>query len=289
MRTKEDLIDQIASTLVRESRISKYAFFKDDGTVVKSTLSEENTEKMGKIVKFYSRKMQVNNYFNQISRGVNFLLHRLSESIFLAFLSTADLDYLISLLYKLFKHYSKDLDKSFHEVPDSFKKIVKYIVISQGLEMGPEPVAVYPDDMPSEIKLKISMKSMLLLTAEREGAVRGIPATLPFIEYYAMGVIFLFDIPNREARGGAYDTCISILVDESYRPAIYENMFLLENACIDAANLIRNGVSLKRVIDFLLSELDHINLKPMVSGKAYEIEQLMKSQLKKITESLNNK
>ncbi|MBD3188457.1 hypothetical protein GF325_16620 [Candidatus Bathyarchaeota archaeon] len=281
----QGVLQAIADVLKNSCNVDKYAFFLDDGKILESTMSKENSEKISKTIKFYSRQMLVNNYFNQDSSGINFLLYRLSNSVFLSFLSKETVPKLVSTLTDVFNKYSKKLDKIFHDVPDSFRKITKYLVISQGLAMGPEPVAWYPDDIPDNIRMKIAMKSMLMLTAEREGAIRGIPATIPFIEYYAMGVIFLFDTPHTDARGGAYDSCISILVDESYRPAIYENMFSLENLCIDAADLITSGEDLEKVIKSILIALDAMNLR---SGRqSYEIEQLMKGQLKKITENLN--
>ncbi|MHA1680200.1 MAG: hypothetical protein ACTSUE_04280 [Promethearchaeota archaeon] len=288
MEREDDIFIEIAHLLEEECDVLKYAFLLDDGETLTTTMSDENTTRISKTIKFYSRKMLVNNYFNQDSGGINFVLYRLSNSVFLSFICKTPLDKLIISLTNIFHKYSKLLDNIFHKVPDSFREITKYVVISQGLSMGPEPVAWYPDDAPDNIRMKIAMKSMLMLTAEREGAIRGIPATIPFIEYYSMGVIFLFDTPDPGARGGAYDSCISILVDESYRPAIYENMFALENICSDAAKSIRDGTSKKAVIDSILSSLEGINLSN-AGRRAYEIEQLMKGQLKKITENLGSR
>ena len=133
---------------------------------------------------------------------------------------------------------------------------------------------------------------MLLLTAEKEGAVRGIPAIIPFIEYNSIGVLYLFDVPNAEARGGAYDSCISILVDEAYRPVVYENMYAIETACNEASEMIKNidtksTIEYNEVIDFLITKLDGIDLRKAGSrGKNREIEGIMKEQIKRISKEI---
>jgi hypothetical protein len=187
----------------------------------------------------------------------------------------------------IYNQFYEKLDDQFHEVPDTFKKITNYVVISQAREMGPEPIGAFPKEVPDNILMKIAVKSMLMLTAERQGAIRGIPATIPFLEYHAMGVIFLFDVADENARGGAYDSCISILVDESYRPAIYENMFYLENICIDAAEKVRANEKFDSVINHVLNELDNISLKKDMKRRSLEIESLMKNQLKRINKELS--
>ncbi|MHA1368454.1 MAG: hypothetical protein ACTSWN_01315 [Promethearchaeota archaeon] len=280
------ILDEILTDLKTDCDITSYAFFKDDGRILSSKMSEENTKKMGKIVKFYSRQMKVNNYFVQETGSVQLILYRISSSVFFVFISKTALETIINSLTRLFEKYSEKLNKFFQETPDNFQQIVKYILISQSREMGPEPVAYYPPDIDDSTKLKITLKSMLLLTAEREGAIRGIPATIPFIEYYAMGVIFLFDIPDPKARGGAYDSCISILVDESYRPAIYENMYALENTCIEAADMMKKGQDLNSIMKFILAKLRLINLRKAHDKKKKEIESLMKEQLKIISRDL---
>ncbi|MFX0100061.1 MAG: hypothetical protein ACFFCS_10815 [Candidatus Hodarchaeota archaeon] len=277
------LLKQVIDDLKKTCILTKYMFCSDDGTIISSTMSTDNTAKMGKIVKFYSRQMKVNNYFLQKSGGMKLFLYRISNSLFLIFISDTDPDAVVDCLMDIFKKYSKALDAAYREVPDSFKKIVKYLILSQSGEMGPEPIACYPDNIDEGEKMKISMKSMLLLTSERDGAIRGIPATIPFIEYYAMGIIFLFDVPDQTARGGAFDSCISILVDEAYRPAIYENMFALENVCIEGANMIRNHVALDDVIQYILMKLEMIDLSSAEKRKIVEIEKFMKEQLKTIS------
>jgi hypothetical protein len=278
---KTALLEEIAKELGNKCKILKYSFYKDDGTVLLTVMTPENTDKMGKLVKFYSRQMQINNYFEQTQSNVLLILYRLSESVFLVVISESKTEQVTAPLMEIFTRYSKRLDLLFHEAPNTFKKITRYLIISQALAVGPEPVAVYPDDTSQEIRLKISMKSMLLLTAEKQGAIRGIPATIPFIEYKGMAVIYLFDVPNKDARGGAYDSCISILVDESYRPVIYENMFAIENACVEAADQIKAGKDFKQVVDFLLGKLDNITLTK-VGKKTAEIEGIMKDAAKRI-------
>nr|MDO8110012.1 hypothetical protein [Candidatus Sigynarchaeota archaeon] len=286
---KTALLEEIAKELKDTCKIIKHTFYKDDGSVLLSNMNQENKDRMGKLVKFFSREMQVNNYFEQDSANVHLILYKVAQSVFLVVISESSTEVVTNNIMDVFKKYAKRLDLLYHEAPNTFKKITRYIVISQALAVGPEPVGIYPDDIPQEIRMKVSMKSMLLLTNEKEGAIRGIPATIPFIEYRSMGVIYLFDVPNTEARGGAYDSCISILVDESYRPAIYENMYAIESACLEASELIKNGKSgkeFKDIIDFLLGKLDNIDLRKVSGRKSTEIESIMKEQAKRISREL---
>nr|MDO8117591.1 hypothetical protein [Candidatus Sigynarchaeota archaeon] len=277
----EDIVRDCA-----ECNLVKYCFYRDDGTALSSTLTADNTEKMGRFVKFYSREMLINNYFVQEAGNHHMILYRLSRAVFILVITTDETQSITGTLMRVFTKYSDRLDQAFHDVPGSFKDIIRYILVSQALDMGPEPVAAHPSDMPQDMLMKISMKSMLMLTSERQGAIRGIPATIPFIEYHAMGVIFLFDVPHQDARGGAYDSCISILVDESYRPVIYEHMFAIENACIEAADLIRAKKDFKPVIDLILDRCSSIILKKGETSRGAELEGLMKDQMKRISKDL---
>ncbi len=277
----EDIVRDCA-----ECNLVKYCFYRDDGTTLFSTLTAENTDKMGRFVKFYSRDMLINNYFVQEAGNHHMILYRLSKAVFILIITSDDTQSITAKLMHVFTKYSERLDQAFHDVPGSFKDIIRYLLISQALDMGPEPVAAHPADMPQDMLMKISMKSMLMLTAERQGAIRGIPATIPFIEYHAMGIIFLFDVPHRDARGGAYDSCISILVDESYRPVIYEHMFAIENACIEAADLVRARAAFPDVIQLLIDRCASIVLKKGESRKDKELEGLMKDQVRRFTREL---
>jgi hypothetical protein len=284
---RKALLEDIAKELKAKCNILKQAFYKDDGSILLSSMSNDNAEKMGKLVKFYSRQMQINNYFEQDSNNVHLVLYRVSVSIFLVVISECNTEQVTNQLMEIFKKYSKRLDLLYHETPTTFKNIVRYIVIGQALDMGPEPVACYPEDIPQEIRMKISMKSILLLTGEKEGACRGIPAIIPFIEYNSMGIIFLFDVPNKNARGGAYDSCITILVDEAYRPVIYENMYSIETACVETAEMIKDGSDYSEVIDNLIDKLDKIDLrKTDTRSKSHEIEGIMKEQIKRISKEI---
>ena len=290
--SKKALLEDIAKELKTKCNILKQAFYKDDGSVLFSNMSEENTGKIGKLVKFYSRQMQINNYFEQDSNNVHLVLYRVSVSVYLVVLGECNIDQITNQLMEIFKKYSKRLDILYHETPSTFKNILRYIVIGQALEMGPEPVGCYPSDIPNDIRMKVAMKSMLLLTAEKEGAVRGIPAIIPFIEFNSIGVLYLFDVPNPAARGGAYDSCISILVDESYRPVVYENMYAIETACNEASEMIKNSGSnsfndYAEIIEFLIKKLDGIDLRRTEShGKSREIEGIMKEQIKRISKEI---
>nr|MDO8087412.1 hypothetical protein [Candidatus Sigynarchaeum springense] len=287
---KTALLEDIAKELGTKCKILKYAFYMDDGSPVLSTMSQENTEKMGKLVKFNSRQMAINNYFEQSQNKMLLILYRLAESVFLVVISESSTAQVTEQLMELFKRYAKRLDILFHEVPNTFKKITRYIIIAQALAVGPEPVAVYPDDIPSDVSMKIAVKSMLMLTAEKQGAIRGIPATIPFIENKAMAVIYLFDVPSKDARGGAYDSCICILVDESYRPAIYENMYAIENSCVEASEMVKAGKDFKEIVDFLLKKLDGIDLRRQGDGRrSPEIEGIMKEAAKRISRELGHR
>jgi hypothetical protein len=286
--TKTALLEDIAKELTAKVKILKYSFYTDEGTPVLSTMNQENTEKMGKLVKFNSRQMQINNYFEQTQNNMLLILYRLSESVFLVVISESPTDKVTGQLMEVFKRYAKRLDILFHEVPNTFKKITRYLVISQALAVGPESVATYPEDIQPDVSMKIAVKSMLLLTGEKQGAIRGIPATIPFIEYKAMAVIYLFDVQNKAARGGAYDSCISILVDESYRPAIYENMYAIENACGEASEMVKAGKDFKEIVTFLLNKLDSIDLRK-VGKKSTEIEGIMKDAARRISRELNQR
>jgi len=103
--------------------------------------------------------------------------------------------------------------------------VLKAIVVSKFGQMGPEAVACYPDIFKELTLTDISIKAVSILAGE-DGTLPDPEnlSVLPMPKLKMTSVIFMFEIPNPEARGGVVLAALSVLFNHKYTSVIYKMM-----------------------------------------------------------------
>jgi len=105
----------------------------------------------------------------------------------------------------------------------------------------------------------------------------------PYIDINSLGIVYLFQIEDANARGGAYDSAITVLVNYKYRGVIYENYDLVEKTLREAKEKFikeyNSGKDYKRIIESTLENLDAVSFENI---KHADIKAEMIQQIKKL-------
>lgn len=105
------------------------------------------------------------------------------------------------------------------------ESILKGLLISRFGDKGPEPIACYPDQFNIIELTEISVKAISILAGE-DGVIP-LPenlSVLPIPKLHLTAVVYVFEIPNPQARGGVEVGTASILFNEKYSSVIYKTM-----------------------------------------------------------------
>jgi len=102
---------------------------------------------------------------------------------------------------------------------------IKGIVFSYFGEEGPAPKYHFPD-IDLRTRHLVGLKSLSLLAGEVTGGYKGpqLASIIPFPHQQTSCAVFLFEIPDPDARAGRVDASISILFQDSYSPVIYKTI-----------------------------------------------------------------
>ena len=102
---------------------------------------------------------------------------------------------------------------------------IKGIVFSYFGEEGPAPKYHFPD-IDLRTRHLVGLKSLSLLAGEVTGGYKGpiLASIIPFPHQQTSCAVYLFEIPDPEARAGRVDASISILFQDSYSPVIYKTI-----------------------------------------------------------------
>ncbi|TFG05535.1 MAG: GTP-binding protein [Promethearchaeota archaeon] len=117
--------------------------------------------------------------------------------------------------------------------------MVKGVIYSQFNEKaGPEAIAWDPSNLHAEIRNLVSMKSINLLAGEG-GIVPKSLAILPFPSQKLKGLIRALEIKDKTKRGGAIDSSLTLLFDESDDIIFYKYIDNFEKIFTEAATTIK--------------------------------------------------
>jgi len=94
--------------------------------------------------------------------------------------------------------------------------------------LGPNPIIWIPSDMPEEIKMQVSIKTVTLLTSDR-GYIPHSSIIIPFPLFKLKGLVKYVEIRDETRRGGFYITNITVLFNESYDVVFYKGMEYFES------------------------------------------------------------
>ncbi len=244
-----------------ENIVPKYAFILNNGTIIKSTIAEENLLNFAGIIPNICEELKIDSFIHKSK----LYIYRLTEHFIIFLLTDLEEGAIKPFFSDIYNRYSKNINEIVGEIPKSFNSNIKGIIFSMSTARGPEPICWRSELNEGDI-YNISMKAMLTLTGELDGAKEKVISFQPFIQYDALGIIFLFQIPFKTARGNAYDSCITILANYSDRAIIYEKnreleleldkiSYSLANKFKEHAD-IEGNIATSKIFDKILLELE---------------------------------
>ncbi|GAB4308209.1 MAG: hypothetical protein Kow0069_06280 [Promethearchaeota archaeon] len=268
------------SSFVR-GHFEKYALLLSNGVIVDGSIDEGVLLKVTRLVKTMCDKVRPHYYVVQ----KKLLVYRVTEHVFLVLLASkfpGD-DDLRVFLGEFASLYAAALAKAYPKPPTTLGEMVRLVVVSIAQDLGPEPLGWAPPDASHDLVLDVSMKSLLLLAGELEGASKAVLSYRPFPSSNAVGIIYLFDVPDEAARGGAYDSCISILVDYENRGVAYQKAEAVEKVCRKYAGAcVQNGVDWLKANASTLAE----GIRSDLASVALKAEPLAEEVRDKMLESI---
>ena len=211
-------IDSLSNAITQI--IPKYAFVLDTGSIIKSTISEENILQLTKFLPKICKDLKPGSYIHKSK----LYIYRVTTNFILFLLSDKDKQEILTLLEDIGQRFTLKIAREFKLHPNSsLGSIIQSIVFSVTTERGPELMDWIASNNSIDDKdaYKIAMKTMLNLTDELEGAKKKVLFFQPFLMYDALGISYLFQIPFPGARGGSFDSAVTILVDFKHRSIIY--------------------------------------------------------------------
>ncbi|MHA1340637.1 MAG: hypothetical protein ACTSRZ_10905 [Promethearchaeota archaeon] len=284
------LLDAVSNVI--ENVTPKYAFITDNGIIVKSTIGEEN---LLKIVKLLPNLLEELDHGCYIHAG-KIYIYMLTQHFIIVLLTDLEENIIEGLFYELDERYSIKIKKEYSELPKTLKSIVKYIVFSMARSMGPAPLYWIPQSLNEKDAFKIAMKSLLILSGEINGANRKkMLAFQPLPEMDGLNICYIFQIPFNNARGGFFDSSISVICAYEDRAVVYQNYSNIENILSKGANrLTKTFISNanetgefinEKIFDNILKEiLDDFDSIPLNITKSAIVKDEMMRSLQELKE-----
>jgi len=197
------------------------------------------------------------------------------------------------------------------KIKETGSNIIKAVVLSVFDENGPSPRIVWPEDLGEQAGLLIAMKTISLLMGDSvyqdsEGPTEEVNyfGILPFPDVKLNGLTYFFLIPDKEARGGALASTITVLIEEENRVFFYQNMkylrVMIDRAAtriqavkkiaeqkiimddirielFDFAKELKDPFSTKRQIKILFTGLDKAGKSSFMYGVKRKYSEIIKS------------
>jgi hypothetical protein len=215
-------------SIIIAEHVAKFAFVLDSGSIIKSTISDQSLMQLTRFIPRICQDLKVGTYLHQS----HLYIYRVTTQFIIFLLTAKEPQEIITLMNEIGDRFTLKLARDFTTHPiNTLSTIVKSIVFSVTTEKGPELMDWIVSDHSINDKdtYKIAMKTMLNLTDELEGAKKKILFFQPFLMYDSLGISYLFQIPFPGARGGSFDSALTILVDFKHRAVIYSLYKEIEN------------------------------------------------------------
>ena len=166
------------------------------------------------------------------------------------------------------------------------KEIIKAIVYTTMDEkIGPSPILWFPLDLPEDVRMGVSIKSITLLTTD-QGIVPKSLAILPFPSFGQKGLVKYIEREDNSRRGGIALSSITLLFDEAddiifykyldyLEPAFSENaknIIELENRNVESVEIYAEINNLRKHLTEILDDLQHKE-KSIIEGEAFPKEE----------------
>ena len=136
-------------------------------------------------------------------------------------------------------------------------EILKGVVVSVFGEKGPDPYKWYPASLETLMLTEVSIKAISILAGET-GELPEHLSVLPLPKFHLTALIYVFEIHDVKARGGAMVAALSVLFNEKYTPFIYKCMEELEKSIKPMSELaepIKNSQDITEFLKDLFEQL----------------------------------
>jgi len=222
--------DKIITLLIEELKIlgiRNYALVKDDGSFYKNNFNKSAQKIISKLALNY-QDLPVNNYIRQqLVRNDRFLyLFKIAFNGFIVFVSSIDSHILLEKLKLMVKQYGFYLYQYFKtqngniitELVPKFavSEPISTILLAKNKDYIPEPIAWIPSNLSEVEALKIANKALLLILGDTD-EIKECYSLIHFIKLKKLGLVYLFEIPNRIKLASA---TLTILFNENVKREI---------------------------------------------------------------------
>lgn len=280
---------------MKSLEIANIMIVKIDGKLLANNFPEKALDYIKNIINKY-KNIPVNNYVRaNVSGNSKLILYKINDNIFVVCLSQEDEKKLVELFKIIYKKYNYALIELFGAKPpkvtEKRKGIIKNIIFSKANDMGPTPIAWYPNDIDEQQKFEIAAKSILVLSAgfdQNSKHMDNTSSIIPFMNLGCIGLVYTFSIPSKEARGNSFDAAITVLIPNSYKKLLLSRLERLELELKEITTYIKEGKNpeqllnmLKQNIELVLNERGQI---PKTQSIDASLKKLMVSEIKKIQE-----
>jgi len=291
---KKEALMQVLN-IVSNINLSNVMLIRTNGSLLANNFPENSVEYVKKIAIKY-KDIPVNNYVKaNVSDSLNLILFKISVNIFLVCLSGENEKDLIKIFKGISEKYSFILYELFKD-PVLEKKIrktkfIKYVVFSKTSDLGPTPVACFPNSIDEQEKFEISAKSILVLSAgfnSQTNSMNHMTSIIPFANMDCIGLVYTFAIPSPQARGKSFDSAITVLVYSSYKKLLLNHLEQIELAIKEITQQIINNKEPNSLLEALLENIELImqekENKPHTQEIANSLKDAMVSEIRKIQE-----
>ncbi|MFX1338406.1 MAG: hypothetical protein ACFFDK_07340 [Promethearchaeota archaeon] len=260
---------------------SQWALILSNGKIIETSLEDKNLGriKILRILKAVLNDMEI----GSVIIIKNLVIFRLTFDFFIFLVGEIPRTILRQKFNEISSAYKADIKQKFDKKNRSKNIKIRSVTFSMALEDGPVPIYYFPENFDDNEAFKVAMKSLLLLSVESSGASRDMISFQPYIDLNSLGIVYLFQIENLNARGGAYDSAITVLVDYKYRGVIYENYNLIEKTLREAKDQFvkeyNSRKNYKKIIESTLENLDTVSFENI---EREDIQDEMIEQIKKL-------
>ena len=266
---------------ILNSICSQWALILSNGKIIETSLEDKN---LGKIKILRILKAVINDMeIGSVIIIKNLVIFRLTFDFFIFLVGEIPRTILKQKFNEISAACKADIKHKF-DIKNRSKNIkIKSVIFSMALDEGPIPIYYFPENFDDNDALKVAMKSLLLLSVESSGASSDMISFQPYIDLNSLGIVYLFQIEDVNARGGAYDSAITVLVNYKYRGIIYENYSLVEKTLREAKEqFIKEYNSEKNYKKIIESTLENLGTVSFENIEQEDIKAEMIEQVKKL-------
>jgi len=141
------------------------------------------------------------------------------------------------------------------------EEIIKAIVYTSLDEtLGPNPLLWIPLDLPEQIRMGVSIKTITMLTTD-QGIVPNSLVIMPFPAFKLKGIIKYIEREDNSRRGGVALSSIALLFNEADDLIFYKYMDYLESVFSESAKKLIELENGEAKSDEIFVEIDNFRLK----------------------------